>query len=289
MNKASPSTLPPLDDRGLHAYHILRAAVEIYGKQPGELEASELSTATARAEQARELENLVLRSDNGRRVSIPDVAVDDAIDRIRARYENDNAFKQSLLESGVVESDLRRALWRELAFDAVLSMVSDACEPVTDAEIEAYYENNPRHFNRPELRTVRHILITINDDYAENTREQALKRITDIAEHLAIDPGDFADQARTQSECPTALEGGLLGHAPQGKLYPELDAALFALNEGDIAGPIETEAGFHMILCEKIQPGAVITLDEAREKLREHLTNTRRKAAQKAWIEGLKT
>ena len=289
MSKASPSTLPPLDDRGLHAYHILRAAVELYGKQPGELEATELSTATARAEQARELENLVLNSDHGRRVSIPDVAVDDAIAHIWARYGDDKAFEQSLLESGVVETDLRRALWRELAFDAVLSMIGDESEPVTDEDIEAYYADNPKHFNRPELRTVRHILITINDDYAENTRDAAFTRITGIAERLAVNPGDFEDQAATQSECPTALEGGLLGQAPQGKLYPELDEALFALNEGEITGPIETQAGFHMIRCEEIQPGAVITLDDAREKLREHLNHKRRKAAQKAWIEGLKT
>jgi len=288
MSRAVPSTLPPLDDRGLHAYQVLRAAVEIFGRQPGELDAHELSTVTKRADQARDLENLVLTTEMGRRVSVPDVAIDDAVKRIRERFDDHVMFDQALKESGVVETDLRRALWRELAFDAVLSLVGDEVEPVTNAEIEAYYAAHPKHFHRPEQRTVRHILITVNDDYPENTALAAEKRIDEIAAYLEQHPDDFDKQASAHSECPSALEGGLLGDVTPGKLYPELDEALFAMDEGAIAGPVETEAGFHLILCEKIQLGAVISLNEAREKLREHLTNQRRKAAQKAWVSSLR-
>jgi len=288
MSQTATTILPPPDDRGLHAYQVLRAAVEIFGRQPSELEAAELSTATKRAEQARELENLVLDTECGRRVSIPDVAVDDALKRIRERFDDDIAFDQALLESGVVKTDLRRALWRELAFDTVLSLIGDEAEPVTDEDIETYYTENPKHFHRPEQRTARHILITINDDFADNTALMAEKRIDEISAHLELHPDDFQSQAASHSECPSALEGGLLGDVTPGKLYPELDEVLFQMQEGAIAGPLESEAGFHLILCEKIVPGALITLEAAREKLREYLTNQRRKAAQKDWIQSLK-
>jgi len=288
MSQTATTTLPPPDDRGLHAYQVLRAAVEIFGRQPSELEAAELSTATKRAEQAQELENLVLDTEYGRRVSIPDVAVDGALKRIRERFDDDLAFDQALLESGVVQTDLRRALWRELAFDAVLSLIGEEAVTVTDDDIEVYYTENSKHLHRPEQRTARHILITINDDFSDNTALAAEKRIDEIAAHLELHPGDFESQATRHSECPSALEGGLLGDVMAGKLYPELDEVLFQMQEGAIAGPLESEAGFHLILCEKIVPGALITLEAAREKLREHLTNQRRKAAQKAWIKCLK-
>jgi len=288
MSQTATTILPPPDDRGLHAYQILRAAVEIFGRQPSELEASELSTVTKRAEQARELEDLVLDTEYGRRVSIPDIAVDNAINSIRERFDYDLAFDQALLESGVIKTDLRRALWRELAFDAVLSLIGDEATTVTDDDIETYYTENPKHFHRPEQRTARHILITINDDFADNTALMAEKRIDEIAAHLELHPDDFENQASSHSECPSALEGGLLGDVTPGKLYPELDEVLFLMQEGAIAGPLESEAGFHLILCEKIIPGALVTLETAREKLREHLTNQRRKAAQKAWIKRLK-
>lgn len=288
MSSSNVSTQPGADERGLHAYHILRAATEMFGRQPGELEASQLSAATQRAEQARALEDLVLASENGRRVTVPDVEVDDAVERIQQRFDDEIAFEQALLESGVAVRDLRRALWRELAFDAVMGMIGDEAEPVSDKEVEAYYTDNPKPFHRPEHRTVRHILITINDDYAENTAEQTALRINAIKDHLAQNPSDFATQANTHSECPSALEGGLLGHFPPGKLYSEIDEVLFTIAEGEVAGPVQTEAGLHLVLCEKIEPAAVITLEEAREKLRQHLTNKRRKARQQAWIKTLK-
>jgi nitrogen fixation protein NifM len=288
VNSSNVSTLPSADERGLHAYHILRAATEMFGRQPGELEASQLGAATQRAAQARALEDLVLASTNGRRVTIPGVEVDDAVERIQQRFDDEIAFEKALLESGVTVTDLRRALWRELAFDAVMSMIGDEADPVSDAEVEAYYAQNPKPFQRPEQRTVRHILITINDDYAENTVEQATLRITAIKDHLAQNPSDFAIQANTHSECPSALEGGLLGHFSPGKLYSEIDDVLFNMAEGELAGPIQTEAGLHLVLCEKIEPAAVITLEEAREKLRQHLGNKRRKARQQAWIKTLK-
>lgn len=288
MNKSNASTQPSADERGLHAYHILRAAVEMFGRQPGELEANQLSSATQRAEQARALEDLVLASTNGRRVTVPSVEVDDAVERIQQRFDDEIAFEQALLESGVTVTDLRRALWRELAFDAVMGMIGDEADPVSDAEVEAYYTDNPKPFHRPEQRTARHILITINDDYAENTAEQATLRINAIKDHLTQNLSDFATQANTHSECPSALEGGLLGHFPSGKLYSEIDEVLFAMAEGELAGPIQTEAGLHLVMCEKIEPASVITLEEAREKLRQHLSDKRRKAHQQAWIKTLK-
>jgi peptidyl-prolyl cis-trans isomerase C len=277
------------DDRGLLAYQVLRAAVDLYGRQPGELNGEEMKAATVRANQAQELETLVLQTPNGQRVFVPEVAVDDAVKRIQDRFEDEASFERSLLESGVKITDLRRALWRELAFDAVISMIGDDADVVTDQDIETYYHQHQKSFHRPEHRTARHILITINDDYDENTNEQAWKRALKLAEELKGSPDDFADQATQNSECPSALEGGLLGSVPAGKLYPELDRILFTLKEGEVAGPIETEVGLHVILCEKIEPASTIALDDAQEKLRAFLTQKNRKARQKEWIASLKS
>jgi hypothetical protein len=35
---------------------------------------------------------------------------------------------------------------------------------------------------------------------------------------------------------PAALDGGKLGYLPCGKLFPELDKALFELNAGEVGG-----------------------------------------------------
>jgi len=61
----------------------------------------------------------------------------------------------------------------------------------------------------------------------------------------------FADLALKHSECPTALQGGVLGIVPRGKLYPELDAVLFSLKVGAVSDIVESEIGFHLLLCKQ--------------------------------------
>ncbi|MEG3619911.1 nitrogen fixation protein NifM [Magnetovibrio sp. PR-2] len=272
------------DEKGLDAYYVLKAAVDTFGQQPEKLDAEQLKKATKRGEDIRDLEDMVLNSPNAARVSVPDAEVDNAVAQIQDRYENEQEFERALMESGVRVADLRRALWRELAFDAVMNMVGDQASRVTAEEVETFYTENPDQFDRPELRTARHILITINDDYEENKQTEALRRIAPIADHLQDNPGDFADQAVQHSECPTAVEGGLLGRVPPGKLYPELDRVLFKMEVGEIAGPIESETGYHILMCEKIEPGEKVEFSAVRDKLEDFLNEQQRKAYQKGWI-----
>lgn len=274
-------------DKGLYAYHVLRVAVEVFGKQPGDLTPDQLRVAQAQADKTYALEDKVLASPQAARVSVPDAALDAAVGQIKARYEDEAQFEAAMHESAMTERDLRRALWRELAFDTVMSLVGDDIDPVTDEEVEAFYADNPERFVKPELRAVRHILVTINPEYPDNTPEAAHKRILELCEQARANPEAFADLAMKHSECPSALDGGFLGQVPPGKLYDSLDAVLFTLGEGEVGGPVETEAGLHVILCEAVEPGEDITLDTAREKIRDHLAAMRRKERQKSWINTL--
>lgn len=271
-------------DSGLYAYHVLRVAVEVYGKQPAELSAEQLKTAHAQADKTRALEDQALSSPQGARISIPDTALDAGVAQIKARYPDEDTFHTAMQNSGLTERDLRRALWRELAFDAVMSLIGDGAEPVSDAEVEAYYANHPERFIKPQQRTARHILITINPDYPDNTPEAAHRRIHQLYQQACEDPSLFGKLAMKHSECPSALDGGLLGVVVPGKLYDSLDAVLFQLSVGEVGGPVQTEAGLHIIYCEAIEPSSVVSLDQAREKIRAHLSLDRRKARQREWL-----
>lgn len=130
------------------------------------------------------------------------------------------------------------------------------------------YFNYQHHFEAPELRTARHILITVNPDYVENTRLAAMARMQEIAGRLRGRANRFHDMARRYSECPTAMEGGCLGEVRRGTLYPELDAELFRVNEGEVSGIVESEIGLHILLCEKIKPGRRTSYSKAAPRVR---------------------
>ena len=150
-----------------------------------------------------------------------------------------------------------------------------------------YYQYHPEQFRRPETRLVRHILITINDTIPENTREAAGKRAAEISARLAKEPQRFEEQALKHSECPTALDGGKLGDLPRGKLFPELDQALFEMKAGEVSGVLESELGFHILRCDAITEAGVLGYDQAKQHIRKLLEQKRKRARQQAWMKEL--
>ena len=63
-----------------------------------------------------------------------------------------------------------------------------------------------------------------------------------------IDEGaDFADMAKTHSECPSGNEGGSLGEFSPGQMVPEFDTVVFNDDVGKVHGPVKTQFGYHLI------------------------------------------
>jgi peptidyl-prolyl cis-trans isomerase C len=75
---------------------------------------------------------------------------------------------------------------------------------------------------------------------------------------------------------------------PRGQLYPELDAAAFALDEASLSEVVESELGYHLICCERIHPERLLSFAEARPTIRERLEQDQHGRCQKAWIEALR-
>ncbi|MBK1702472.1 nitrogen fixation protein NifM [Thiococcus pfennigii] len=267
-----------------YRYHLLRVATARYQRDPAHLEPDELGEAERQAERSLALEERVLASGEAIGVVISEAEIANGLATIAERYADAGEMADDLARNGLDEAALREALRRELVFDAVMRRVGARHAAVTDEEIERLYRDAPERFARPERRTVRHILITINEGFAENGRTAATARAERLAAMLREQPGRFDELARAHSECPTALEGGRIGTVPRGRLYPSLDAVLFGQAEGTIAGPIETEIGLHLLLCEQIHPAASLSLDQARERIRTVLTDRRRRAAQETWL-----
>jgi len=299
MRKSEQSTMteyarPQADTSPEYRYHLLRAATERFQCNVASLEPEQRAEADALARRTFDLETLVLESDEARAVVIPEAMVERAFEEVCGRYDNETELGDDLARNGLETNGLRRALRRELIFDAVMQRVGARFEPVGDTDLQLFYELHRERFSRPERRRARHILITINDDFADNTRAAARARIDRLAGKLREPHTSnglterFEQLARRHSECPSALEGGSLGTLPRGKLYPAVDAALFALEEGRISPVVESPVGLHLVLCEQIEPGEDLTLEQARPRLREALEARRRRDAQRAWIDGLR-
>lgn len=301
MTKQQPQTPPdkamqPPMQGPEYRYHLLRAATERFQCNIAALEPGQLSEAERQARQTFDLETLVLSADEAQGVLIPDEQVQQAYQEVAGRYQDPQEFDADLSCNGLDEAGLRLALRRELAFNAVMQRVAAGHAAATETDERLFYELHHERFAAPERRTARHILITINDAYAENTRAAARARLEAIAEKLRAERAGsgsdqvqrFARKARRNSECPSAMEDGKLGTLIRGQLYPEVDAALFALNEGAVSDIIESPVGFHLVLCERIQPARTLPFNQVRDRIRTALEQRHRRDAQRAWLNELR-
>ena len=159
---------------------------------------------------------------------------------------------------------LRRNL---LAQSAVEAQVTDA---VTEDQVQAAYEAATEGFEpTPEYRAS-HILV--------ETEEEAAA----IAGELA-DGADFAELARERSTGPTGPRGGDLGWFGEGRMVPEFETAVKALEPGTVSEPVQTQFGWHVIRLDETRESSPPALEEVRGQIEETL----RAGAVQSYVDGV--
>jgi peptidyl-prolyl cis-trans isomerase SurA len=106
-------------------------------------------------------------------------------------------------------------------------------------------KRNLEEFLIPQYKT-RHILISPNELLP---KDQAFIRIDNLKNRLVLEGDDYFGQiAKTNSDDRTsALQGGDLGWVSEGKMVPEFEEIMTAIDVGMISPPFETEFGFHIL------------------------------------------
>lgn len=269
-------------------YHLLRNALDGFSKNLTQLDPQEYQQVHRKATKSFDLESLVLASPEAQGMIIPEQQLNQSVAEVASRYESGDDFLRDLEVNGLDEAGLHQAIQRELMFDGVMQMVAAKSAEVSDLDMRLFYEVHHERFESPELRSARHILITVNPEYPENTPAAAQVRMEQVLEKLAGRINRFPEFAKRYSECPTALEGGKLGDVSRGQLYVELDAVLFNMHEYQLSPIVESEMGFHLLLCEKIKPGKRLAFDKAAPRIQQILQERQRRNCQKNWLASLR-
>jgi peptidyl-prolyl cis-trans isomerase C len=283
MNLAQKTT----ETSPVFSYHMLRNALSKYQKNLAQLDPAEYEAVYKSATKSFDLESLVIASKEAEGLVISNNQLEIAIQEVASRYETQDEFVDDLETNGLEIDGLRNALYRELVFDGVMQRVAARGADINELDIQLFYEMHHDRFQIPESRVARHILITINPEFPENTREAAYARMEEVIQKLAGRDNRFDHFAKRYSECPTAMEGGKLGEITRGQLYESLDAELFNMKLGEISPIIESDMGLHILYCEKIRPAKRIPLSKAAPRIRDILTERQRRNCQKAWLNSL--
>jgi len=269
------------------AYLTLKLARELFQSTPDALAPDQRQRVDRAAVRQLEIEDRILGTPEAAAVVLPAATVERGLREIRSRYSSDEEFHADLARSGLSEADLAAAVERDQKVEAILERVAGRGPGVNETDVEIFYLLHRSRFRRPETRTLRHILVTVNEDGPDSDRVAVRDRVEGIRQSLLQAPERFAEQALRHSECPTAMNGGLLGTLTRGQLYPELEPAAFALAPGELSAVVESPMGFHILHCVAAEDASDLPLASVRGRIREHLVASRRRAAHKGWIAGL--
>jgi peptidyl-prolyl cis-trans isomerase C len=127
-------------------------------------------------------------------------------------------------------------------------------EAVTEAQAKAAYDEQIAKLSpEPEVRA-RHILVK-----TEQEAKDLVKQLKGGA--------DFTELAKKSSDGPSAQTGGDLGYFSRGQMVKAFEDVAFALKPGQIADPVQTEFGWHVIKVEDKRNRPVPSFDEVKDQL----------------------
>jgi len=200
---------------------------------------------------------------------------------------------------------------------AVIGFTADTFRPqvtVTDAEVASHFDAHKDDFKIPEKRKIKYLLIDIDGmrtkivvpaadiEAAYNTNSQQYETPEQVrASHILLKTegkddatvkakaedllkkakagGDFAELAKANSEDEaSAKNGGDLDYFGRGRMVPEFDQVVFALQPGQISDVVKTQYGYHIIKATDRKAATTRPLAEVRQQLSDQLSYERAQA-----------
>jgi len=200
---------------------------------------------------------------------------------------------------------------------AVVSFTADSFRPqvsASDADVATYFEAHKADFKIPEKRKIRYLLIDIDGIRAktvvppadvERTYNNSIEQYTTPeqvrASHILLKTegkddaavkakaeevlkqakagADFAELAKKYSEDEqSAKNGGDLDYFGRGRMVPEFDQAVFAMQPNQTSDLVKTQYGYHIIKLVDKKVATTKPLAEVRQQINDQLGYERAQA-----------
>jgi len=165
------------------------------------------------------------------------------ISQIGSKDELERYYNKTLDE---IKNDLKSVIKEQIMTQQVKNNITKDIK-ITPTEVREYFNSIPKD-SLPVIQSeIKYSVITIEPKVTAEEKAYAKNKIEGLRKRI-VNGEDFATLASIYSEDPgSAIKGGELGDFTRGVMYPEFEAAAFALQPDEISPVIETEAGYHIL------------------------------------------
>jgi len=200
------------------------------------------------------------------------------------------AERRGMLQDPEVQESLKKIMVQRLTREEFDNRVK--LEDITDAEIEAFYNEHLEDYHKPEMVRVAHIFIPFGADKAAamKSAKSALREVRQRKD----DRLSFRDLAKQYSQDEeTKNVGGDLRYMSKDEYAEQLGAAaseaVFALEKlNDLSDVVEGKAGFHIFKQTGRRQAIERTLAQVRTQIRNRLYRDKRTASFDAFVDNLR-
>ena len=141
------------------------------------------------------------------------------------------------------------------------------------AELKTAFDANKDRLASPDAVRIRHIVVANEKEAADFLISiKAGADFAKLASQVSLDNG-------------TKDRGGDAGFLPHGMLLPELEKAISGLKPGQVAGPVKTPLGYHLLKVEEVRSAAPAVFENVKGELRASLLADK---VSKAWPDFLR-
>jgi len=197
--------------------------------------------------------------------------------------ELESYFKTNAAKYASAVPEMRKIEY--VGFDA--SNLPGGKPQVTDAEVQAYYNQHKDQYQVKEQVKTRHILIQVPAGADAKTDAAAKSKAADLLKQIKAG-GNFADLASKNSDDPgSKTQGGELPMIPTASLDPAYSKAAMALNSGQTSDLVRSQFGWHIIQTEQKDAAHAQPLAEVKSQITPVLEQQKSGAAEQSFASQL--
>jgi len=137
-----------------------------------------------------------------------------------------------------------------------------------EATLRQRYEQEKARFAGQEERLASHILVSVPKDASAAVQKAAEQKAQQIAAQARAPGADFAALAKANSDDNLSKNnGGDLGWVSRNVMAKPFEDALFAMQPGEVRGPVKSDYGWHVIQLREVKTPQQVPFEQVREEL----------------------
>jgi peptidyl-prolyl cis-trans isomerase C len=201
-----------------------------------------------------------------------DKQVADKLAQGKAKFPNDAAYENALKSSDLTPKSLEELIRKDTVINNLIVKEIVPKVSVSDADAKKFYDDNKDKFKRGEQIRASHILCQVDPQAKAEEKKKAKEKAEGLLKQIKAGK-DFAELAKTNSDCPSKEQGGDLNFFGKGQMVPAFESAAFALKPGEVSDVVETQFGYHIIKVTEKKAAGETKFDEVKPRIVDYLKN----------------